>query len=603
MVIMIKRTAAALKPDLRAHGESQKLPRQLAHAVLALVCAIGINSCQYSSSQSTVDEPSAELRVLASRYRIDFDTPLNSDAGWAAAENQSAELFYDYPFRLRVQTVAETAPDHGHELRLQYRRGNGQWLPVGMAEFPYPAFATPMVSTLSATAYQAGEETERLLGDPELEWDEAIALSATAVTPVWRTTGDALEWEWPLVIRRFSDGPSFAEDEERFEFRLVDGMGLVLGGRQPAPVILRARAGHLGGTFVETPARLGPYQSATGHLYFIMEPSETDNRFMMVKSVDDGRSWFEVDGDSRPSLGDLEGVGSVQVANTIHIIHQTSDEVVHHAFEMSDGLEQSDAWVVTTDTIAQPSEPPTQVADVVARSDGSLVAVYGGATGLYWQLRSSTGEWQPANPVNPDSVGMPVFSGPVLLTTADDSVVLAYTSADGQALVRVLDNQGQLSVPQRLSDQIGTREQDVGAILPLVGMPDGDVVIVYRESSGLLYERRLSALQDLGPAVRVTERAVVSGAVDSDQVGADVIQHEGTLHLILIDETSRDIYHTRSSQPGEWSAPVPIVEGIDAGWLRGSVHRQGSQQAVYGFVYDAGSQGGSGFNRYLALPL
>ncbi|HBN14037.1 MAG TPA: hypothetical protein DD407_03285, partial [Pseudohongiella sp.] len=248
MVIMIKRTAAALKPDLRAHGESQKLPRQLAHAVLALVCAIGINSCQYSSSQSTVDEPSAELRVLASRYRIDFDTPLNSDAGWAAAENQSAELFYDYPFRLRVQTVAETAPDHGHELRLQYRRGNGQWLPVGMAEFPYPAFATPMVSTLSATAYQAGEETERLLGDPELEWDEAIALSATAVTPVWRTTGDALEWEWPLVIRRFSDGPSFAEDEERFEFRLVDGMGLVLGGRQPAPVILRARAGHLGGT-------------------------------------------------------------------------------------------------------------------------------------------------------------------------------------------------------------------------------------------------------------------------------------------------------------------------------------------------------------------
>jgi hypothetical protein len=603
VVIMIKRSAATLKPDRRAHGKSKKLPRQLTHALLTLVCMFGISSCQYSSSQSTVDGPSAELRILASRFRIEFDAPLNSDTGWAAAENQPAELFYDYPFRLRVQTVAETAPDHGHELRLQYRRGNGQWLPVGMAEFPYPAFATPMVSTLSATAYQAGEETERLLGDPGLEWDEAIALSATAVTPVWRTTGDALEWEWPLVIRRFSDGPGFAEDEERFEFRLVDGMGQVLEGRQPAPVILRARPGHLGGTFVETPARLGPYQSATGHLYFIMEPSETDNRFMMVKSVDDGRSWFEVDGDSRPSLGDLEGVGSVQVGNTIHIIHQTSDEVVHHAFEMSDGLGQSDAWVVTTETIAQPSEPPTQVADVVARSDGSLIAIYGSATGLYWQLRSPTGEWQPARSINADTAGMPVLSGPVLLTAANDAVVLAYTAADGQAFVRVLDNQGQLSMPQQLSNQIGMREQDVGAILPLVAMPEGDIVIVYRESSGLLYERRLSVLQNLGPAVRVSDQAVVSGAVDSDQVGADVIQHGGTLHLIFIDETSRDIYHTRSSQPGEWSVPLPVVEGIDAGWLRGSVHRHGSQQPVYGFVYDAGSQGGSGFNRYLALPL
>jgi hypothetical protein len=96
---------------------------------------------------------------------------------------------------------------------------------------------------------------------------------------------------------------------------------------------------------------------------------------------------------------------------------------------------------------------------------------------------------------------------------------------------------------------------------------------------------------------------VVTDAVDSEQAGADVIHYDGTLHLVFIDESTRSIWHTRSSTPGEWSPPRQLLGGIDAAWIRGSVHEDGQGRPVYGFVYDAGSQGGSGFNRYYALPL
>jgi hypothetical protein len=46
-----------------------------------------------------------------------------------------------------------------------------------------------------------------------------------------------------------------------------------------------------------------------------------------------------------------------------------------------------------------------------------------------------------------------------------------------------------------------------------------------------------------------------------------------------------------------------VVEGIDAQWVRGRVVLDASGSPVYGFVYDAGSNGGSGMNRYGVIDL
>src|SRR5690606_4205580 len=154
---------------------------------------------------------------------------------------------------------------------LQYRIGAGTWQPVGFSDFPYPRFATPQLSVVSTQAYEHGAATERLLGSSKVEWDEGAGLNGVAVTPVWRAGGDALEWEWPLVVRRFADGPLFAEDDTVLELRVVDGNARPASATRPARLTLKAAPGHLGGTFVETPARLGPYQSTAGGLFFFME--------------------------------------------------------------------------------------------------------------------------------------------------------------------------------------------------------------------------------------------------------------------------------------------------------------------------------------------
>ena len=519
------------------------------------------------------------LEWLAFRVRNDATALLNADTGWAAPENSAADIQYDQPFRFRIQVRSTVSPPEGHLLRLQYRRNGETWHPLGFARFPYPDFATPVVSVIATEAYTQGEETERLLGAADLAWDDGAGINAVDSTPVWRTTNDALEWEWPLVIRRFSDGPNFAEDGDIVELRVVDGQGRALAGQQRAELRMTAAPGHLGGTFIETPNRIGPYQSAAGHLYFFMEPSETDNWFMAVKSTDAGLSWREVDGNKRPDTGDLESVASAQTGSVIHLIHQVSREVFYHAFQMDDAGSAQGQWLVTDESIATPDEPPTQFADLVARSDGSLVTLYGGAQRLFMQSRSAQGVW--GQPQEIDSDVPPGLSGPVMAIAADDTITMAYTGRDGSGFVRHLRADGLLSARQVFSANLGTSDDENGAIVPMVVFPEtGETVLIYREQTGFLFERRFSSDGLLSAPAQVAQNTVITNAVDSEQVGADLVLHDSRLHLLFIDAQSRSIFYMRSSAMGNWSAPQAVVENIQAAWVRGSVHRDAGVTAA-----------------------
>jgi len=559
------------------------------------------NGCTVVPSDPAMSVESPGLELTAFRFREDINAELNADNGWAASENAAPVLYYDDPFRLRIQVQAGSTPPQGHILSLQYRWQGRPWLPVGVSDFPYPSFATPVVSVISTRAYSHGAETEGLLGNVGADWEEGAGLNAVGVTPVWRLENNAMEWEWPLVIRRFSDGPTFAEDGI-FELRVVDGNGLPIPAPVPIEMKVSAPQGHLGGTFIETPGRLGPYQSEEGHLYFFMEPSETDNRFMAVKSTDYGNSWREVDGAGRPMADDLEGVASVRTGSTIHLIHQVSREVFYHAFDMGDPGSRPDTWLVNSQSIATPEEPPTQFADVTARSDGSLVTLYSGSRRVFMQIRSPEGIW--GVPMEIDSNVEPDLSGPVMVTGTDDIVTMAYTGRDGSGFIRHLYPDGRLSPRLLLSTNLGSDDKENGAILPLVALPETNTtVVLYREQDGIIYERRYSSEGELSAPVKVSNLPVITNAVDSDQVGADLIGYGSSLHLLFIEAHSRSIFYSQSDQPGIWSEPQPVVEGIEGAWLRGSIHVDAAGEPVYGFVFDGGSRGGSGFNRYFAHPL
>ena len=93
-------------------------------------------------------------------------------------------------------------------------------------------------------------------------------------------------------------------------------------------------------------------------------------------------------------------------------------------------------------------------------------------------------------------------------------------------------------------------------------------------------------------------------AVDADQVGADAVAVGATVHVLFIEAETGRLYHTRSEAPGAWSSPTVQVDSATVQWVRGRPVSTGSSDSgAYGYVYDAGSDGGSGRNWYGEVPV
>ncbi len=571
------------------------LPIAITYLLTTVVSGL-LTGCTYSENGGASSD-----RLSTYRVRADISAALNADTAWAAATNESATVVADQPFRIRFEVERPGDSAGQDQYGLQYRRNNEDWSAVIVSEFPYPENATPRVSITSTEAYEHAASTTDLLNGSDLPFVPGAGLNVVARTPVWSGGNAHTEWEWPLVIRRFADGAVRNDAGDTLEFRLVDAGGKPLASDQPVQVTLDVPSGHLGGTFVETPGRIGPWQASNGDLYFIMEPAETDNVLMVVKSSDDGDSWREMDGANRPVADDLEGLGSDLLGDTIHILHQTSDHVWYHAFSISDHPSTPDSWVVRDELVASPPQPPTQVASIAARSDGSLVCVYGGAEKIRFNIRSAAGQWGKETIIDEDIA--PNLSGPMVVNGADSTVHLAYTGADGTGYVRSIQPDGSMTPRQLITSDLGTTEYDVGSILPLVFVPETHtVVVIYRIEDGTLWERRKTGDGPLSDPVQITDRLVAQNPVDSDQTAADAIADGATVHVLFVEEDTGNIFHTRSDG-SEWSTPEAIAIDVQTQWIRGTLLTNANGARVYGYVFDAGSNGGSGMNLYGEVAL
>jgi hypothetical protein len=464
--------------------------------------------------------------------------------------------------------------------------------------------SSPPASIVSTDAYRHGDATRDLLPGASSRFEAGAGISLSEHTPSWRTpsrnaSGSHGEFEWPLVIRRFADRAVTSDDGDTFEFRMTDAGGKAIGSSANPSLTLEVPPFHLGGTFVETPGRIGPWQAGNGDLYFIMEPAESDNLFMVVKSTDGGESWREVDGENRPRTGDLESVDGQLVHGTIHMVHQVTGQTLHHAFRTSDHPAHPDTWAVT-DEPATKVIARVQMASMAVRSDGSMVVFHLGDT-IGYAVRSPSGDWSDEIVIGGND-GVPHLAGPQTVLGADDTVHLGYYREDGTLWYRRLSADGTLTQPHQLATGAGTTEDDFGSVLPLVYIPETDTaVIMYRLDDGTLWERRVSGDELPTAAVQVTDRRVVRNAVDSQQAGADAVADGGTVRVLFIDESDRSIYSTHDD--GGWQPATLEVDGIDGGWVRGSVYVRPDGVKVYGYGYDAGSQGGAGFNRFAEIVL
>ncbi len=456
---------------------------------------------------------------------------------------------------------------------------------------------TPPISIVSSPGFKNGEVTTNLLTASTTPFQPGAGISLSGQTPPWSGGMGHSEFEWALVVRRFADGAIINQEGDRFELRMVAADGLTLNSKENPTLQLTIPPGHLGGTFVETPGRIGPWKASNGDLYFIMEPTETDNLFMMVKSTDMGMTWREVDAANRPETNDLEAVDARQEGDTIYILHQVTESARLHAFRTSDHPTHPDSWAIT-DELAAEADSMAQAASLVVRSDGSMVAFYVGQT-LHYNIRSAEGVWGNQVIIDQDALAA---AGPHAVVGTDDTVHLAYYRVDGILWYRRLPADGTLTGARFLASGAGASRAVYGAVLPLVYLPEtGIVVVIYRLADGYLWERRIDKSATITEPVKVSDRPVVTDAVDSQQAGADAVLDEQTVRVLFIDEETRSIFSTHDR--GGWQPARLEIEDILGSWVRGNLYTSPDGVKVYGFAYDAGSNGGAGMNRYGEMEL
>ncbi|MFB3906071.1 MAG: exo-alpha-sialidase [Acidobacteriota bacterium] len=543
----------------------------------------------------------AASRQLSFRVRSDFAAALNADQGWAGEINENVTVEADRPFRVRFEVERTSGSNGSWQFRLQYRRNGGDWTEVETHDFPHPETEdakTPRVSIVSCSAYKNGATTTDLLTGSPAGFKAGAGVSLADRSPAWNGAGAHSEFEWPLVVRRFADGAVTNDEGDTFELRMIEAGGALMGNYRSPLLRLAIPPRHVGGTFVETPGRIGPFQASNGDLYFIMEPAETDNLFMMIKSSDGGLTWREVDGANRPATDDLESVDARQVGDTIHIIHQVTRSSRYHSFRTSDHPTRPDSWAARDELVASPNSV-AQAATLVVRSDGSMVAFYVGHT-VQYSMRSAAGAWGPSRIM--DAGVAPNLAGPRAVLGANDTVHFACYGTDGTIWYRKLLRDGTLTERQQLASGAGTTRAEYGAVLPLIHIPETNtVVIIYRLADGKLWERRV--INDGPPTapVQVTDRDVITNAVDSQQPGADAVLDGTTIRVFFIEKSSRSIFST-NDQKG-WQPSTLLVDNILGSWIRGNVFTRKDGARVYGYVYDAGSDGGAGMNRFGEIVL
>jgi hypothetical protein len=566
---------------------------------------IDVNPIPLFTHQTPVIEPPNSTDIVTGfLVRSDFEEELDEDKGWAASLNIAPSQIVDTPFRIRFEVESDTT-NYRRQYSLQYRWNDYPWTYAQAHEFPYPSEASPPLSIVSSKAFFFGEEADDLISVSKKPANPGAGISLAPTTPGWipyPSSGASAEWEWAIVIRRWADGGRVIESGDRFALRMVDQYGRPLSGPNPDFTVTVPEY-HLGGVFVETPARIGPFENSLGHLYFIMEPTETDNIFMMVKSEDGGRTWFEVDSDNRPKVSDLEGVGTVMSHDgIIHIAHQVSEGVYYHAFAISDHPEHKDKWItdsfeITTHT----KKPPTQTADITLRPDGSLIAVFSYYDKLQLSIRDPNGTWNDALLFNHEyHTG---FTNPLAICRPDGVVDLVYKSLDGKGWHRQLLQDNSLSEPILFTENLGTTVEENISIIPLAFLPEkNSTIAVYRKSDGYLYLSHFSNNAWSEP-LKLSDKKVISNAVDSEQTEADVVVFDNKLIITFIAEADRSIYQTILNNLDQTSSAKLIISNIDGSWVRGNILYNQQSNPVFGLVYDAGSKGGSGFNKYLYIDL
>ncbi len=543
------------------------------------------------------------------RIRAGDTMALNSDSGWAAAVDVPVTMEVQHRFRIRFEVeAADSRSARSAPLRLQFRRNEEAWQDAAFypADNPNSAAGTPAVWVVASALYREGEATTDLLRTSPLPFERGTGRGSARGLSAPRA-GRHTEFEFALMIPSFHDGPGQNRSGDRFQFRLDPGRPSTF---PHATVTLQVPPGHIGGTYVESPNRIGPFQDSNGNLYAIQEPAETDNVFMVIKSGDGGRTWSEQDAANRPVANDLESVDAVLAGDLLHIVHHAGRKVSYHVFRVSSHTSQPDTWEIRDEVVAAPITYEEQSVALEVLPNGQVHCFYARTTGQVGRIfyRTRAGGWGPERPVD-DERGVS-FYGVTAAQDGSSHVHVVYASGRGEVYHRWLSPGGVLSPRQLLTSGAGRGPATRVPLLPPVPITmQGQPMVLagYRkEMDGRIYTRLLSASGPPGPESAASAHAVSNDQAQSCQPTAFLAADGSGIYLLYAAAHDEDIYLNTFHAESGWGKSRLEKGGMEADLLRGFIFTHPPALGggkVLGYLVDNGSDGYTGTVLYLEIPM
>ena len=544
----------------------------------------------------------ATYQQHAYRIRSGDDVDLDTNSGWAAAENTGATIDAGTIFRVRMG-FAETAGGSGNvsldlQMRHQPNGGSfGSWADVGV---DLGGTTTPIITRPSSQYADGDATTADLLTNLGTQIDgHGNEDSTTAsVSP----SSECVEIEFCLRIMHSYDGPNFVGDGDVIELRLVESDGTVLGSYTQTPSItVNMSAQFIGGTVIENPGHLF-WTDSNGNMYALVENAESKAKGMMMKSANGGDTWTEVDGANRPTTIDWEGVDIKQDGDTLHISHHPGGSVVYHTFNMSDHATNADKWGVTDESVLSGISETDQSSTIIPRGDGTVVCAYRRTITnerLYLKIRSAGGTW--GSQIALEQTSSIDWTQVVSVLGANDKAHFFYNdNTNGITYHKSLNSSDTLSAREQVYSGTGTGAGDRMPILPPVYWDDaGDEIImgvIKRSSDGKLVSVIITNDGTPAASVVATDNAVHADSGGSRQPNASMANDGSTVYLHYAEDVTSDLFRA-TYESGSWGTDVEEIDATDVDHIRSVVFTHSSGNGgdkVVGYIYDTFSNGGTG---------
>lgn len=555
--------------------------------------------------------------LLHTRVRYDLDG-LNSEAsGWIAAEDaDSFDVDWGTVFRIRARISESAGNGSNVTLKWQVNRESAGWVDVRLGT---SATATsPVIAVPSPVLFDDGDtiNTEFLTSGGGTfvngEGDENSAISTSI-------DSEETEVETAFMFMFSYDGPAFNADEDSFEFRLVENDGTVFGGTDNTVTItLNTVDYYLGGTFAESPSKCF-WVDDDGNAYALIETAESTPSLMIMKSEDGGRTWEEQDSGNGPTEVDMESIAGRLANNRIYIAHQNQGhEVFHHIFVVSTDGSSPDTWETIDESVQAGvalNANPQSVA-IERRSDGDKILFYirdnGSQDHAYYKIDTGGG-WGGENTL--DDEASHHCKGITTVMGEDDLIHIFYTMQEtgvaGTLYHDSLDSGDSLSGRQEVDANVGTGNDDRWVMTSAIYWDDSGnekIMVVYKDSDDLLYS--VVVTNDGSPESRKAASdntaSADPGSTGSNQVTADLVVDGSDAYLHYANAADLDLYKTENPNNGSWITDVEELNNKTIHWIRSQAftHNAGNGgDTVVGYIYDNGSDGGTGYIWYGELVI